>query len=121
MPEEGLGKLPFSTDSAAWKVTKGAVGYLQGEMPPLADFRWGLAATAGALTWLHLDSHGFGTYVDTKAGSKWWIVLRRKGDRHRVISCSEPHVFFSGKYEVEEPDTEEWELEAVVLSAGTRL
>jgi hypothetical protein len=93
MPEQGLGMLPFSTDSAAWKVTKGALGYLQGQVPPLGELRWGLAGTTGALSWLHLDSNGFGTYVDTKAGRKWWIVLRRKGDGHRVESCSEPDFF----------------------------
>jgi hypothetical protein len=121
MPEQGMGMLPFSTDSAAWKATKGAVGCGQEEAPPLADFRWGLAATTGALSWLHMDSNGFGTYVDTKAGRKWWIILRRKGHGHNFESYSEVKAFFSGKYQVDEPNFDEWDLEAVILSPGTRL
>jgi hypothetical protein len=121
MPEKGMGMQPFSTDSAAWVCTKGAAGSRQSQAPPLADFRWGLAATTGALSWWHVDSDGFGTYVDTKAGLKWWIVARRKGKEHDFESFSEADTFFDGRYEVDEPNQDKWDLEAVVLHPGTRL
>jgi hypothetical protein len=121
MPEQGLGMWPFSTDSAAWRATKGEIGCAQDEVPPLADIRWGIAATTGALSWLHLDSNGFGTYIDTKAGLKWWIVLRRKGDEHRFESISEVGYFFDGEYREDEPNEEKWDLEAVLLPPRTRL
>jgi hypothetical protein len=116
-----MGSLPFSTDSAAWKCTKGAAGFTPAQAPPLADFRWGLAATTGAISWWHVDSNGFGTYVDTKAGLKWWIVARRKGRGHSFESFSEVETFFGRGYEVDQPNLEKWDLEAVVLPPGTRL
>lgn len=116
-----MGLFPFSTDSTAWKCTKGAAGFEQEKAPPLGDLRWGLAATAGALSWWHIDSDGFGTYVDTRAGLKWWIVARRKGHGHMFESFSEVDTFFKGKYEIDEPNQERWDLEAVVLPPRTRL
>jgi hypothetical protein len=121
MPEEGMGMFPFSTDSTAWKCTKGAAGFEQEQAPPLADFRWGLASTAGAISWWHIDSNGFGTYVDTKAGLKWWIVARRKGHGHGFETISEVDKFCDGEYEVDDPNAEKWDLEAVILPPRTRL
>lgn len=123
MPEEGLGRFPFSTDSAAWKATKGALGCSFEEAPPLRDIRWGLAATAGAISWIHIDSNGLGTYIDPRAGKKVWIVLKRKGDGDCRIfeSCSDAKAFFSGDYDVDSPNLDDWDFEAIVLAPGTRL
>lgn len=121
MPEEGMGRLAFSTDSTAWKATKGALGCSYEEAPPMGDIRWGLAATAGALSWIHIDSNGLGTYVDVKAGKKWWIVLKRKGEGRDFKSCSDGEGFFGGDYNVDEPNLNDWEFEAIVLTPGTRL
>jgi hypothetical protein len=120
MPEQGLGDLKFSTDSAAWAGTKGAANCRAEQVPPLADIRWGIAGTAGALHWWHLDSNGFGLYTDPKSGLKWWMVGRRPGQGHEFESFSEVSTFLGG-YEVEEPNAELWDLEAVILTPGTRL
>jgi hypothetical protein len=122
MPEEGMGRWPFSTDSAAWKNTKGAKGCSHEEVPPLADFRWGLAAIAGALSWIHIDSNGVGTYIDPWTGKKVWIVLKPKGNGLRIFeSCSDAEHFFSGVHNVDEPNVDHWDFEAVLLEPGTRL
>lgn len=121
MPEEGMGRWPFSTDFAAWLATKGSLGCSIEEVPPLNDFRWGLAATAGALSWIHVDSNGLGTYIDVKTGKKWWIVLKRKGKGYIFKSCSDAGPYFGGKHEMDVPNVEEWDFEAVVLAPGTRL
>jgi hypothetical protein len=68
-----------------------------------------------------VDSNGFGTYVDTKAGLNWWIVARRKGHGHRFETFSEVETFFGGEYELDEPNLDKWDLEAVVLPPNTRL
>ena len=41
---------------------------------PVMDCQWGLAATNGAFHKWHIDCDGFGTYIDTKAGQKWWVL-----------------------------------------------
>ena len=37
---------------------------------PILSTRWGLAATKGAYTQVHIDCDGFSTYMQCKAGSK---------------------------------------------------
>lgn len=121
MAEVGMGNMHFSTDSTAWMATKGILGCSHEESPPLRDVRWGLVALAGAISWIHLDSNGLGTYIDPQAGKKWWIVLKRKGKDRVFESCSDAKAFFSGDYDVDEADVESWDFEAVVLAPGTRL
>ena len=121
MPDVGMRFWRSFTDSAAWKATKGAKACPQDESPPYSAIRWGLAATKGALSWLHLDSNGFNTYVDTKSGFKWWIVGRRKGEEHYFKSFSEAEAFFDGHYQIDSPYTEKWDFEAVLLPPGSRL
>jgi hypothetical protein len=121
MPEEGFGRVPFSTDATAWRAAKGALGCSSEDSPPFQDIRWGLAALAGAISWIHIDSNGLGTYIDAKAGKKWWIVLKKKGEGRHFESCSEADGFFNGDYEVEVPNVDHWDFEAVVLGPGTRL
>ena len=125
MPEEGLGTNPFSTDSVAWRGTKGWRDCDEMVLPPTADIRWGLAATTGALHWWHIDSDGFGTYIDVKAGMKWWIVARPK-DSTRLshqdfTQFARTDIFMTSDYRMEEPCKSMWNLEAVLLTPGTRL
>lgn len=128
MPEEGLGINPFSTDSVAWRGTKGWRDCNELALPPTADIRWGLAATTGALHWWHIDSDGFGTYIDVKAGMKWWIVARPKLQlqglsQYDFSDFARIDLFAGSKstYEMEDPCTSMWDLEAVLLTPGTRL
>ena len=128
MPEEGLGDNPFSTDSATWRGTKGWAACDEKALPPTADIRWGIAATTGALHWWHIDSDGFGTYIDVKTGLKWWIVAKPKkhiplrGSSHYDFSeFASIDLFTQSTYELEDPCTLVWDLEAVLLSPGTRL
>ena len=121
MPEQGLNSFSFSTDAAAWNGTKGTADCGDDKALPLANIRWGIAATTGALHWWHLDCEGFGTYVDTRAGLKWWIVGRRKGTEHNFESFGEIDTFFSKRYDMEQPNLDLWDLEAMILPPNTRL
>ena len=117
MPEEGLGHHLFSTDSVAWRATKGRRESADGELPPLADIRWGLAATTGAVHWWHIDSDGFGTYLDVITGHKWWIIAKQKDKAPTFGSTT----LFLGEYQLEEPNTDLWDIEAILLQPGMRL
>lgn len=121
MPEQGLGSFKISTDSVAWEATKGAAGCVQEDNPPLADLRWGLAATTGAISWFHLDSNGFDTYIDSRAGSKLWIVGLTCGENPLFESISDFQTYFDGDYDEEDLNTSKFKLEAVLLPPGTRL
>ena len=118
-----MGSFPFSTDSAAWNYIKGTNNCPADQPLPMGDIRWGLAATAGALSWWHIDSNGFATYLDPKAGTKFVIVARRKfdGTGGSVLeSFSEIDVYLN-KFDSQLPNADRWELEAVILAPGTRL
>src|SRR5271168_1959482 len=117
MPEEGLAQHWFSTDSVAWRATKGRPGSADSDLPPPADIRWGLAATTGAVHWWHIDSDGFGTYLDVITGHKWWIVAKEKNKAPTFGSTT----LFLGEYELEEPNTDLWDIEAILLQPGMRL
>jgi len=128
MPEQGLGENPFATDSVAWCGTKGWPDCGEAVLPPTSDIRWGLAATTGAVHWWHIDSDGFGTYIDVKAGMKWWIVAKPKAhislrgsSQHDFSEFGSIDLFTRPDYKMEDPNTSMWDLEAVVLTPGTRL
>jgi hypothetical protein len=128
MPEEGLGENAFATDSVAWRGTKGWADCDEAVLPPTADIRWGIAATTGAVHWWHIDSDGFGTYIDVKAGMKWWIVAKPKerisfggSYGHDFSEFASIDLFTRPDYEVEDANIHMWDLEAVMLTPGTRL
>lgn len=126
--EAGLGEDPFSTDSEAWNRTKGWTDCDDSASPPTGDIRWGLAATTGALHWWHIDSDGFGTYIDVKTGLKWWIVAKPKktisfqgSSQYDFSEFASIDLFTQSEYDVEAPCSFLWDLEAILLSPGTRL
>lgn len=83
---------------------------------PVVDCRWGLAATDGAFHLWHTDCNGFGTYIDTQAGYKWWVLARPKQPSD-VSDVS----FFSEKFHLDRTNEDLCILEAVLLAPGTRL
>jgi hypothetical protein len=97
-------------------------------LPPTADIRWGIAATTGAVHWWHIDSDGFGTYIDVQTGMKWWIVAKPKerisfqgSYQYDFSEFGSINLFTQSGYELEKPNTFMWDLEAVALTPGTRL
>lgn len=83
---------------------------------PVASTRWGLAATSGAHHLWHIDCDGFGTYIDTQAGAKWWIIARPKDSLHFSQTT-----LFTESYDLGTPNLDKWDTEAVLLRPGSRL
>lgn len=110
-----MGAFPISTDSEAWNSTKGMSNCPADQTPPTGDLRWGLAATAGALSWWHIDSNGYGTYLDPKAGSKLIIMARRFFEEFSLESFSHIDLYL-GKWRLDEPHEDRWDLEAASAS-----
>lgn len=120
--ETDLSPMSFTTETHAWKATKDTAFCKADQLFPGDDLRWGLAATSGALHWYHIDSDGFGTFVDVKTGKKYWMCGRPK---HSQGIDSKPFsgisTFINESYDVNIPSTDRWDIEAVVLTPGTRL
>lgn len=83
---------------------------------PVMSCRWGLAATSGAFHLWHVDCNGFGTYIDTQVGYKWWVIARPKQP-----SDFSGTSLFTQEFELNEANEELWDLEAVLLVPGSRL
>jgi hypothetical protein len=96
----------FSTDLLAWETIS------RGIPPPIGDIRWGLAATAGARTWFHMDSNGFDTIVEVKCGCKVWICIQDKDGHFVSIDAFK-------NFELDEAG--DYQIEAILLTPGTRL
>ncbi|KAH6883713.1 hypothetical protein BKA70DRAFT_1446713 [Coprinopsis sp. MPI-PUGE-AT-0042] len=69
-------KFPFSSEYVAWMRTLGNSLCL--DAYPTSHTRWSLVAFDGALHYLHIDSDGFGTWVEVKHGAKLWVIARPK-------------------------------------------
>ena len=105
-----------STDDIAWVMTTYKPFCSREVQKPLSDTRWGLAATAGAVTYWHVDSNGYGTYVDVQVGLKWWVVASPKDDGP---SFSESTLY--NEFDPQDVNSDLWDIQAVVLEPGDRL
>ena len=84
---------------------------------------WGTAALKHATSWQHVDDEGFGTVITNMAGSKYWVVARRRrdsppsqwqGSMCRGVSFRETIRPFDASADV-------YEHEGVLLTAGAVL
>ena len=86
---------------------------------PTGHMRWGLAGTAHTISSLHVDSDGFGTFVQVMCGLKVWAVYRPHRDRPLwdTYSFSLPNTFQLNRI----PSKAQFGLEALVLRPGDQL
>lgn len=93
------------------------------EYPDL-EMRWGLAATKGAFSGFHVDSHGRATYVScvNKDGSKIWVAV---GTKDNAVASFFENVQNSIRFFSKDvPSIDQFpevKLEAVLLQPGMRL
>jgi hypothetical protein len=101
----------------AWRLTEGLKYCNNNAVYPTAEMRWGMASTAGARDWIHIDSDGLGTYVDVQCGGKW-VLIFTPSDMYDVTSFADIKQFM--KFNPSALD-DRWMVEAVYLKAGSRL
>jgi hypothetical protein len=128
-PLSGVEPSGMSSEIEAWQVTEGKPFCERTLAFPTGQMRWGLAATAGARHWIHIDSDGMGTYIDVQCGGKWWILFcPPDGQTKLTFSWVET---FLGQFDIKSQagrwDTKNtlvndlWVAEAIYLAPGTRL
>lgn len=111
LPLSAVKKDKLSSEIEAWSLTKGSWYCAAKATYPTAKMRWGLASTAGARHWTHIDCDGLATFIDLICGGKWWILFRPKlTARVDLFLNFDPAVVESS-----------WDAEAVFLTPGTRL
>jgi hypothetical protein len=76
---------------------------------------WGLAGTANSISFLHIDSDGFSTFVRVITGKKVWGILREDPN----IPLSSINLFLDKNFLLDEIlDESRFGLEAIVLRPG---
>ena len=112
-PEQNF---PFSDEFVAWVQTL-RNRFCFGPYPT-KDTRWNLVALNGALHYSHIDSDGFGTWIEVKHGLKLWAIIRPKDGT--VSSFNDIDGILNSFGGGDEPK-DDWIVEAVVLKPGDRL
>ena len=109
---------PFSSDKVAWKEVQGWAYCQSWESYPVSDMRWALAATGSTHHYWHVDSNGLGTFLRVEAGVKlWFIATPLTGNFDNFLSID---LFMSG-FDLDKTNEELWNVEVVVLKAGSFL
>jgi len=109
----------YSTDVVAWDYIRGKPYCGNYKAPyPTAHMRWGLAGTANTVTFLHIDSDGFATFLRIVCGKKIWGIYRQSPE----LPLSSVNVFLDENFRLDEiPDVGTCGLEAIVLRPGDLL
>ena len=109
----------FATDVIAWNYACGQANCSRTTPYPTEHVRWGLAGTANAATFLHIDSDGFATDIQVMCGKKVWGIYRESPE-HPLSSTD---IFVDAqKFELASiPKGAPFGLEAIVLRPGDRL
>jgi hypothetical protein len=111
-------KSVFSSNVEAWRVTEGLPYCGHDTHYPTSDMRWGLAATACARHWIHIDCDGLCTVIDPLCGKKiWFLFSPHEEDSYSTFGDIDQ---FSNGFDVTTPP-DHWSVEAVYLTPGTRL
>lgn len=115
----------YSTEIIAWKATEG-MPFAKDCNLPVADYRFGLAATKGAITWWHIDGP-FGTTLTVKVGSKFLFAGRPPLASSIPLTpkCFDQfahlELFHEPNFEMEQGANPLWDVEGILLTPGTTL
>jgi hypothetical protein len=80
---------------------------------------WGVAATAGTTTMVHVDDEGMATAVSVLCGSKYWVVMRPKPNQvHGEMGDQASIQAYPPGWEYGQTGVGALEVEGVLLIAG---
>ncbi|KAH6869831.1 hypothetical protein BKA70DRAFT_1451693 [Coprinopsis sp. MPI-PUGE-AT-0042] len=105
----------FSSEHIAWLRTLG--NHFCFAPYPTSSTRWSLVAFNGALHYYHIDSDGFGTWVEVRRGRKLWVIARPKDES--IPSFGDIHGFLQSFGDGKLPNEDIWIIEAMVLGPNT--
>ena len=118
-PWAGIQRSSFSTDSYALMTGLNQEGWPK-KRAPTEHLRWNLAATQGAFHHWHIDSDGYGTFVNVITGSKWWIVARPKNSLD-VDIFNTTSIWLNKEFDLDKTGEELFDVEAILLQPGSEL
>ena len=118
MQDAPLNHTAYTSDLAAWRATSGVHTCPRYSEYPKGSMRWGLAGSANALTFMHIDSDGYNSFVKVLCGKKLWAFYRDEPP-NRLSSID---VFTNPNFSLDEvlPQSS-YGIEAIILNPGDLL
>ncbi len=118
----------FSTDYVAWRATEG-MPFASNNVPlPTEDFKFGGAATAGAVFWWTFPPHGLGMTLKVKTGGLVLVIGRPFSPLVDLEDCSyesyndfSPITLLSNFSETKPTHVPAWFPETVYLDATSEM
>ena len=109
----------YAVDVVSWDYMRGKPYCGDLTTPyPTSHMRWGLAGTANTVTFLHIDSDGFSTFVQVICGKKVWGIYREAPD----LPLSSINTFLDKKFRLDDiVKGASYGFEALVLRPGDLL
>jgi hypothetical protein len=119
--EVGGAQVPSSlaSDEWAWKHTINKKLCKATDRFPNSAKRWALVSSSGTHSSWHTDADGLCTMVEVQneGGLKvWFVAVEREGEK----PFSELTTFLRD-WDVDKPNTEKWDVEAIILTPGVKL
>jgi hypothetical protein len=118
LPLLGASPFPstFSSDVVAFTTTVDMPSCGRDTLFPLQTVHWGLATTSNAYHAFHINTNGMATSIQLQCGAKWWTLANPRNPSD-MASVS----LFLDKFELDQPNVHKWELESVLVTAGSTL
>ncbi len=118
LPLSAIKRDKLSSKIEAWRLTEGLPFCKRKALYPTSEMQWGLAVTAGARHWVHIDCDGLGTFVNVLCGLKLWMLF--KPHLHGEPDSTAHVDLFLDDFDPAVA-VKTWDVEAVLLTPGTRL
>jgi hypothetical protein len=112
----------FNSHANAWQRTRQSPIFSKDAVPPIDELVWATTATKNATSFLHIDANGLGTIVDSVAGTKYWVIGKRRRENTLPGSPGDmSSMHWMGESDIDTAKTDCFEHEAVVIEPGTIL
>lgn len=114
-PNVAVDRSPYASDVRAVQVTKDQPGCDKEVVT--SHVRFGMVATAGAISPWHFDPHGQGTYVRLACGMKLWAIASVKDPK----DAASTKLWSDPELDIRNLDLNKYRVEMVLLRAGDTL
>ncbi len=103
----------FAVDVSAWDYMRGKPNCGNAVMSyPTEHMRWGLAGTANTMTFMHVDSDGFNSFVKVVYGKKVWMLYCERPK----LPHSSTNIFLDQRFSLDKINPNAaFDLKAIVL------
>ncbi|KAF9473563.1 hypothetical protein BDN70DRAFT_937335 [Pholiota conissans] len=118
-PWAGMSVTSYASDTHALPHVMHGAGAIRRDLP-IGEYRFGLVAPHDAWHAWHIDSDGFGTFIETVTGAKLWITASTIGTPD-ALAFSRIGFFFNKEFDLNKSGKGLFNVQAMVLEEDTKI